>query len=178
MTARQIRNLIFHKDSIALVFSLVFLWFSISLYIDSSFRTTNLIRHTGRINNITTVITRVKNKLFFKESTKELRITVNTEENYFTSITTESFGNITSGIKVGDTITIFTKPKVWGIFGLKSARDISQLTKNDKVMMNFANYKRSISGFFIPTLIFSIILIIIYLVRTTKRYHLDIVGDP
>ena len=103
---------------------------------------------------------------------------MNTEEQYFTLITTGSFGNITTHIEVGDTITIFTKPKVWGIFGLKQVRDISQLTKNDAVIINFANYQRSISGLFILTFIFSIILIIIYLVRTTKRYHLDIVGDP
>ena len=123
------------------------------------------------------MITRVKNKPFFKETTKELRIILNTEEQYFTLITTGSFGNITTRIEVGDTITIFTKPRVWGIFGLKRARDISQLTKKDAVILNFANYKRSISFLFILPFIFSIIVLIVYVVRTTKRYHLDIVGD-
>jgi len=166
MTSRQIGNLILHKDSITLGFSLVFLWFSIGLYIDSAFRTANMIPHTGRIDRISSVITNVKDKPFFKETTKELRLTLNTEDDYFTSITTESFGSIRSRIKVGDTVTILTKPKIWDIFGLKRTRDISQLTKDDTVIINYTKYKRSISGLFILTFIFSIVLLIIYIVRT------------
>lgn len=177
MTTKQLRNLIIHKDSFMLVFSLVFLWFSISLYVDSSFKISNMINHTGRVEHITNVITKVKNKLFFKETTRELQLKLNTEEDYFTSITTKSFKNIVSGIKVGDTVTIFTKPKIWGIFGLKRTRDISQLTKNGTIVINYATYKRRISGLFILTFIFSFILFIVYFVRINKRYHLDIVGD-
>ncbi len=178
MTRRQTLRLIFHKDTIALIASLVFLWFTIGLLVDSNYRFEELAKHRGQLVKIDSVITRVKDKLLFKEITKELRLTIDTDDNYFTSITTKDFGYVTSYISVGDTINIFTKKKLWGIFGMKKARDISHFTKGDIVIIDFEKYRQSLSGLFIFTLMAAIGFFIFYYVRTRRRYIFDIQSNP
>lgn len=178
MTRRQIQKLIFHKDSIALIASLVFLWFTLGLIIDSNFDQKDLTKHSGKLVRIDSVITRIKDKPLFKEVTKELRLTIDTEQNYFTSVTTSHFGDITSKIAVGDTIAIFTTPKFWGIFGMKKPSDISQLTNGNLLVIDFEKYKMSISKIYILTLIASLGFFIFYYIRIRKRYIFDISKNP
>jgi hypothetical protein len=178
MTNRQILRLIFHKDTIALIASIVFLWFTISLIADTKIEKQDLSPHIGKLIKIDSVITKVIDKPFFKEITKELRLTLDTESDYFTSITTENFGYMTSQINLGDTIAIFTKPKLWGLFGMKRTRDISHLTKGNQIVIDFPTYQKSISGLFILTLIATVVFFIIYYLRTIKRYTFDISGNP
>jgi hypothetical protein len=109
MTRRQTLWLIFHKDTIALIASLVFLWFTIGLLVDSNYHFEDLTKHSGRMVKIDSVITRVKDKPLFKEITKELRLTIDTDDTYFTSITNKDFGYITNNIFIGDTVNVFTK---------------------------------------------------------------------
>ena len=170
MTKKQILKLVFHKDTIALIASLVFLWFTMGILVDSNYDKKDLTSHIGQLVKIDSVITRVKDKPLFKEITKELRLTLDNEGNYFTSITTKNFGDITSQINVGDTVTIFTKSKLWGIFGMKKSSNISQLTKGDNVIIDFEKYKQSLSGLYILTLIASAGFFIFYYVRTRRRY--------
>ena len=178
MTRRQTLRLIFHKDTIALIASLIFVWFTIGLLIDSNYRFEDLAKHSGQLVKIDSVITRVKDKPLFKEIIKELRLTINTDDNYFTSITTTDFGYVTSYISLGDTVYIFTKKKLWGIFGMKKARDISHLTKGDMVIIDFEKYQQSLSGLFIITLMAAIGFFIFYYIRTRRRYIYDIQSNP
>lgn len=178
MTRRQTLRLIFHKDTIALIASLVFLWFTIGLLVDSNYRFENLAKHSGQLISIDSVITKVKDKPLFKEITKELRLTIDTDDSYFTSITTKDFGYITRNVSIGDTVNIYTKKKLWGIFGMKKARDISHFTKGDTVLIDFEKYRQSLSGLFIITLIASIGFLILYYVRTKRRYVFDILSKP
>ena len=178
MTRRQTLRLIFHKDTIALIASLVFLWFTIGLLVDSNYRFDDLSIHKGQLVKIDSVITRVKDKPLFKEITKELRLTIDTDDNYFTSITTKDFGYITSYISIGDTVNIFTKKKLWGIFSMKKARDISHLTKGDAVIVDFEKYRQSLSGVFLITLVAAIGFFIFYYLRTRRRYIFDILSNP
>lgn len=178
MTKKQILKLVFHKDTIALIASLIFLWFTIGILVDSNYNKKDLISHIGQLVKIDSVITKVKDKPLFKEITKELRLTLDNEGNYFTTITTKNFGDITSQINIGDTVTIFTKSRLWGIFGMKKSSNISQLTKGDNVIIDFEKYKETLSGLYILTLIASAGFFIFYYVRTRRRYIFDIASNP
>ena len=123
MTKKQFTKLIFQRDIFLLVGSFVCAWFSISLLVDLNTKITDLIPHTGKVILIDSVITKVIDKPLFKQITRELRLKINTEPQYFTSITTVSFNDVTSKIKMGDTVTIFTKPKLLNFFGLKKSND-------------------------------------------------------
>jgi hypothetical protein len=170
MTIKQTIKLVFHKDTFAFIASLVFLWFSISTLADSNFNKKNLTPHTGQLVKIDSAITRVKNKPLFKEITMELRLTLDSERGYFTTITTKNLGDITSKIKIGDKVTIFTKCKLWGMFGFKKPKDICHFTKGANVIIDFEKYKQTLSGLYVLTLIASLGFFIFYYVRTRKRY--------
>jgi len=149
---------------------LVCLWLTISLIADFKIKTSDFIRHKGVILTIDSVVTRVKDKPLFKQTTQELRLTINTEQEYFTSTTTTGFGDITSKIKTGDTVTIFTKPKTIMIFGLKKANDISHLVKDDKTIVDYEEYRATTKKMMILLAIPTIVIAIIYYVRTKKRF--------
>ena len=170
-------QIIFLKETLLLLFALVWFWFSVGLWVDSNYSEKNLKPHYGAITRMDSVITRVKDKPFFKEITKQLRITLNTQgDKVFTLLTTKDFGYVSSKVIIGDTVTLFTKPKVWGIFGLKKSSDINHLIKDEIVIINYQDYKKSISGFFYFTLAFAIILFIAYVVKLRKRLWWDFVG--
>jgi hypothetical protein len=152
-----------------LVFGLVSLWFTASLYVDSHYSVKDLKSHFGEIERLDSSIIRVKDKPLFKEITKQLQVTLSSDVNTYTIETTENFGEIVSKISVGDSVTIFTKPKLWGVFGLKKASIINHLKKNDEVIIDYLVYKRSISGLFYLTLTFSLILLIVYIIKLKKR---------
>lgn len=178
MTKRQIRKLVLHTDTFSLMFSFVLLWFTISLFTDSNLDIKDLTPHTGQVVKIDSVVTRVKDKPFFKETTQELRITIDLENNYYISTSTKNFAHITSRIAEGEMVTVYTKPKILGIFGLKKGRDICHLTNGDAVIIDYKNYKESISGFFVLTLIVSFFGFITYYKRVRKRFIFEIAGDP
>jgi hypothetical protein len=178
MTKEQKLQLIFHRDTLSLIVSLFFLWSLISLLVDGNYRLKDLTKHSGQLAKIDSVITRVKNKPLFKETTKELRLTLDNEKDYFTSITTKDFGGITSKISIGDTVTIFTKNKLWGIFGMKQARDISHFTIGNIVLIDYENYRQTIPVISIISLAGSIGFFIFFYVRTRQRYILNILDKP
>lgn len=178
MTKKQILKLVFHKDTIALIVSLVFLWFTIGILVDTNYDKKDLTPHIGQLVKIDTVILRVKDKPLFKEITKELRLTLDNEGNHFTTITTKNFSHITSQINVGDTVTIFTKSKLWGIFGMKKSNNISQLTNGDNVIIDFEKYKQTLSGLYILTLISSVGFFIFYYLRTRRRHNFNMASKP
>lgn len=168
MTKRQTLRLIFHKDSMILVAALIFLWFTISLLVDSNYTLEHLTKHSGRLTSIDSAITRVKNKPFFKEITKKSTIRIDTEDNYFTCITTKNFGYITSHLSPGDAVTIYTKHRLWGIFGLRNARTITHFTKGNIVLIDFEQYQQSLSGLFMIALPGSVFFFIVCLLGKNK----------
>ena len=176
MKIPKILRLIFLKETIILIGGLVFLWFSVSLYVDSNYTVKDLKPHFGTIKRLDSIVVRVKNKPLFKEVTKQLRVQLSSGDNIYKLETTENFGEVISKIGVGDSVTVFTKTKLWGIFGLKKASIINHLTKDEEVIINYEAYKSSISGLFYLTLIFSIILLIVYIVKLKKRIWWDFDG--
>ena len=169
MTKEKLLKLVFHKDTLALIASLLFLWFTIGLIVDKNYHFQDLNKHNGKIVKIDSVIVKIKNKPFFKEITKELRLSIDKGETYFTTLTTKDFGYITTNIFIGDTVDIYTKTRLWGIFGMKQERNLSHLTKGSKVLIDYDGYKKSLSGIYILTLIVSIGFFIFYFVRLKRR---------
>ncbi len=172
MTGAQFFKFIFHRDTIALVASLVFLWFTLSLFSDSNYDINELRMHKGQLISIDSVIIKKVDKLLFKETTKALHLTISGERKYFSTITKKDFGYVVSQITLMDTITIYTKPRFLGVFGIKSPRDICQLTIDDKIVIDFEKYKESISLANILTLIATFGFFFYYFIRARKRYHL------
>lgn len=162
-------RLIFIKETLILLFGLVWLWFSIGLYVDSNYSVTDLTAQKGEIERLDSSIVRVKDKPLFKEITKQLQVKLSSSQKIYTIETTETFGEIVSKVSIGDTVTVFTKSKLWGIFGLKKASVINHLTKNNEVVIDYSVYKSSISGLFYLTLAFSIVLLIVYIAKLKKR---------
>lgn len=163
-------KLILHEDSLVLIAFFVVLWLSLGLFVDSKIDDKRLVSHTGRIIQIDSVITSVKDKPFFKQVTKELHLTIEGEPDYFSSITTENFGSILQQVKYGDTVTIYTKPKIWMIFGLKENNDITKLKKGETLILDYKKYKQDASLMIYFALPFSIGLLILYFVRIKRRY--------
>ena len=174
MTGSQALRLIFHKETIIFIASLVCLWFAIGLMVDSNYSLPELTKHSGQLVKMDSVVTSVKDKPLFKEVTRELRLTVDTEDDYFTTVTTKDFGGIVNKLAVGDSVEIFTKKKRWGIFGMKKENDISHLVKGDVVLIDFDAYRQSIEGLFILPLLLAIVTLCYYYVLTRRRYMRDI----
>jgi hypothetical protein len=176
MKVPRILRLIFLKETSFLIFGLVWLWVSIGLYVDGNYTVRDLKAHHGTVERLDSFIVRVKDKPFFKEVTKQLRLQLSSDNNVYTLETTENFGNVVSKISVGDSVTVFTKEKLWGIFGLKMSSDINHMTKNGDVVVDYAAYKSSISGLFYLTLILSLVSLVIYIVKLRKRIWWDFDG--
>jgi hypothetical protein len=164
---------IFHNSSFALVASLFFLWASIGLFHDTSLKREDLIAHSGSVVYIDSIPTiggrhgTLKGKKPFL-----LRIVLHTEPSILFSATPlEKYGDfnfITSKINLGDQISIFTKPRLWKIFGLKRDNDISQLVKHNEVIVDYERFKEKVSGLNIFTALASIAFLFWY-IRLTKQ---------
>ena len=141
MKVPKILRLIFLKETFLLIFGLVWLWFSVGLYVDGTYTIEDLKPHNGGIEGLDSVIIRVKDKPLFKEVTKQLRLQLSSDNNVYTLQTTDNFGNVVSKVNIGDTVAVFTKPKLLGIFGLKKASDINHLTKGKDVVIDYTTYK-------------------------------------
>jgi hypothetical protein len=176
MKVLKILRLIFLKETAILIFGLVWLWFSIGLYVDGNYSVGDLKPHNGTIERLDSVIVSVKDKPLFKEVTKQLQLQLSADNKVYTLETTGNFGNVVSKIGIGDSVTVFTKPKLWGIFGLKKASVINHLTKDKEVVIDYATYKRSISGLFYLTLTFSLVLLVVYIVKLRNRIRWDFNG--
>ena len=173
MTQKQTFKLIFHKDIVAFILSLFFLWSTISLLVDSTTNKKDLVAHKGQI--ISLKIIKVTSKKSFKRKFRtELRLSIDNGDNYFTSSKPSNFAEIISRLKVGNSITVFTKPKLFGIFGMKRDNDITHLIKGDLIIIDFEQYKKSISGFFILTFIAFIGFFTFYYIRIRRRLTSDI----
>ena len=176
MKVPKILKFIFLKETLFLVFGVVWLWFSIGLYVDSNYSIKDLKPHNGVLEGLDSVILKVKDKPLFKEVTKQLRLQLSIDNNVYTLETTENFGNIVSKVNIGDSVTIFTKQKLWGMFGLQKTSVISHLTKDKEVVIDYKTYKDSLSGLFYLTLSFSIVLFVVYTVKVRKRIWWDFGG--
>lgn len=155
---------IFHRTSMLLLVSLFYLWASIGLFHDSHLENEDLILHSGRVIYIDSINTK---HAFL------LRIAVDSEPStVFTTTPLKKhshFHFITSKVGLGDKITIFTKPRLWKIFGLKRGNDISRLIKDKEIIVSYERFKQKARGLFLFTAVASIGFLLAYIFVTRKR---------
>lgn len=113
-----------------------------------------LTRTEGTVSVIDSVVTQVKNKPLFKEVTQELRISLMRKENYFTVSSTSGFSAITSKIKPGDHVAIYSDVPMHKWFLGESPR-IYQLEKNGQIIISFDAYQKKMTGPLLLLIIFT-----------------------
>jgi len=169
VTKSRLFQLIFIKETGILIIAIIVLWLAIGLLVDFNYSVENLKGYYGSIVRLDSILTITKDKPLYKEITKELQLKLDSYSKVFTLSTTRDFGYITSKIYVGDYVTIYTKPKLWGIFGLKKGSDINHLTKAEDIIIDYKDYKTSIAGLYLLPLLFAIILFFVYITKLRKR---------
>ena len=115
--------------------------------------------HTGKVSDIQTVITKLKNKPFYKDTIRELQIRLVNNTQYFTISTHSNFNDITRTISKGDTVTIYTKDKVFGIFGYGNPQTIAHLVKTstNKILIDFHEKQQSFASIIILVVLANLI---------------------
>jgi hypothetical protein len=167
-----------HKDSFLLIAALVWLWFAVSMLVDVNYNFHNLHPHKGEVTEIDVAITRIKNKLLYKDTTRELRISLVNEPQYFTISTTNNFDDITETLVVGDTVTVYTKDKLLGIFGYGNSQHIAHLVKHptNQMLIDFRKKQQSISSIVFLPVLATIIFLIWYIIKLRRRLWWDLGG--
>lgn len=171
-------KVLLHKDSFLLIATLVWLWFTISLLVDISYDFQKLKPHTGQVSDVRLAITKIKNKPLYKDTTRELRISLVNEPHYFTISTTSNFDDITETLVAGDTATVYAKEKLLGIFGYGDNQTIAHLVKHpiNQVLIDFRKKQQSNSSIvFLPALA-TIIFLIWYIIKVRRRLWWDLGG--
>ena len=119
----------------------------------------SLERVAGTVAAMDSVVTRVKDKPLYKRVDKELRIYLSNHPNYYKVSTNSDFGFITSKVRVGDEVVMFTNPPFETLILGKSNR-ICQLEHNGEKTIDFKEqnekYHPSIALLLTATIGFSI----------------------
>ena len=171
-------KVLLHKDSFLLIAALVWLWFTISLLIDINYDFQKLQSHTGQVRDVRIAITRIKNKPLYKDTTRELRISLVNEPKYFAISTKSNFDVIAETLVAGDTVSVYTKEKWLGIFGYGDHQTIAHLTKHpmNQVLIDFRQKQQSNSSIVILPALATIIFLIWYIIKVRHRVWWDLGG--
>lgn len=155
------------------------LWFTLNMLVDITTNFKKLHPHTGQVRDMHVVITRMKNKPLYKDTTRELRIALADEHEYFTiSSNKTNFNDITTAVTKGDTITVYTKDKVFGMFGFGDEQVIAHLVKhpNEQVVVDFSEKQQYYNSFARLPILGTIGFLIWYVVRVRKRLWWELGG--
>jgi hypothetical protein len=123
-----------------LVFFFISLWLTAFVLTPIS----SLTKVSGTIARIDSVITRVKNKPFYKQVDKDLRLFLNNQSNFYKVSTSSDFGYITSKIKVGEQITLYTNPAPIDYMSFRMNNRIYHLEYKGETIIDFESHKRSL----------------------------------
>jgi hypothetical protein len=118
-------------------------------YSDEYYDFGKLTKHTGMYSQSQIVITRIKNKPLYKDTTRALRIWLNTEPSYFYIPQYKNFNHILSNLGIEDSISIYTKKKVLDIFGFGGSNQIVHLVNEEKrkTVIDFLHTQAAASDF-------------------------------
>jgi len=170
-------KVLLHKDSFLLIITLVWLWFTVTMLVDANYDFQKLQSHYGQIKYRGVVITKMKNKLLYKDTTRELRIALLGEAQYFEISTTRNIYDLADELSPGDTVTIYTKGKILGIFGFGNERTIVHLVKRpNEVLVDFKkNHRHFASLVFLPALA-TVAFLIWYIIKIRRRLWRELGG--
>lgn len=132
----------FGRKYLLLPATLTFLCFTIWLTSRILTPIDSLTKTVGTVASMDSVITRVKNKPLYKRVDKDLRIHLLEDEHFFKVSSSKGFGFITSKIKIGDEVVIYTDPPFESFLFGKSRR-ICHLGHNGETIIDFRKEKKS-----------------------------------
>lgn len=166
-------KLVFHAQSLILIPALLFLWYAVNLYADNHVDEDELIAHNGQVIFLDTIFAKPEKDLKFNGNSKVNYFRVklhNQPERVFTILTNPTYSNyerITSNVKVGDRITIFTKPQLGSGIGVRESNTIVKIAKSNESVVEF---KRSTRSGFLVLLPISMFLFAVFIFMARKRY--------
>lgn len=171
MKKKQFWKLVFHKDTIMLIFSLVFLWMGISLAHDQLFSFESMEKHTGVIGRSEFVITKLKDKPFFKDTMWELRLYLVDEPEPYLFPTHKKLPEF-DDLFWGDSVSLFTKSRWLGIFGFgeRRIRHLERVT-DKKIFLDHEKVTRSQRGVFLLPFAFFLGFSFWYVGKTRRRMN-------
>lgn len=173
MKKRLVWRILFHTDIFMLVFVIVFLWFTITLLYDQLTSFQSLKKHTGVIRKSEFVITQIKNKPLFKDTTREMRLYLNNDSKYYSIKTNDRLPEFDS-LFWDDSVNLYTKDKWLGIFGFAENMIVHlERVPDGKVFLDYEKAQRSKKGLYLLTGIFTIALFWWYIHRTRRRLYWD-----
>ncbi|HKO81959.1 MAG TPA: hypothetical protein VJU78_16245 [Chitinophagaceae bacterium] len=170
--ANKAFKIIFHKDILLLIFAIVWLWFTVSSIVDKTTGLSQMKQHMGELNRAEIVITKIKNKPLFKDTTREIRLYLVNSESYFTITTNNDYRPILSELYQGDNIlTIYTKQKLFGIFGFGDEKKVNHLQRGNKTIVDYSKHQRSMSAIVWLTGLATIGFTVAFVIRLRKRLY-------
>lgn len=173
MKRNRFWQIIFHTDTFILIFGFVFLWFTITLLYDQLTVFQSLKRHVGVIKKSEFVITGIKNKPLFKDTTREMRLYLNNESNYYSIKANNRLPEFDS-LFWGDSVNLYTKDKWFWIFGFAENMIVHlERIPDGKVFLDYEKVQRSKKGLYLLTGVFDLALFWFYIRRTRHRLYWD-----
>lgn len=175
MKLKQITKAILHPQIFLLLASLLFLWYTFTVWALNNIAEGDLIAHSGLLTNMDTVNTNSKQQLGYRGKTNYyLRFTIDKEPNrMFTLLTRPQYDYIISSqLKVGDSVTLFTLPRFGSkLFGFAEASsEVQKLSKGDKLVFhNTSLYARKNYLWLYINLITSLTFFILYIVKLRRK---------
>ena len=172
LMVNKVFKIIFHKDTLLLVFAIIWLWFTVSFIVDKNTALSQMKQHTGELDRAEIVIPKIKNRPFFKDTTREIRLYLANSESYFTITTNNDYRPILSELYQNDDIlTIYTKQKLFGIFGFGDAKKINHLQRGSKLIVDYSKHQRSMSALLWLTLLATIGFTVAFVIRLRQRLY-------
>lgn len=174
MKNNKLVHILFHKDSILLLAILFLLWLTISLVVDEHYLMGDLQKHTGRYVDAQIIITRIKNKPLFKDTTREVQLRLHNYPWYFTaSPLDQNLNDIVRELSPDDALSIYTKNKKLGVFGWGSAFRVAHMVNEEtgKVVIDYNKARKRAARMKYMSGLAAVIFTIWYIYKVRHRLY-------
>lgn len=170
MTSKQILKLLFHRDVVMLFASAAFFFMTFLSIRDYGLKLSNLDKYQGVFVSCDSTVIKVINKPLFKQVTQRSDLKLENIPYYFSLQTKKDFSYLTSQIKPGDTLLIWTKTKKTDLSKTNFIA-INHLVAKNKIIVDFYKSFSVTPGLILFSLIPAFGFSTWYYVRTKKRFR-------
>jgi hypothetical protein len=168
MTRRRVFKLLFHGDLMMPFVSAVFFFMTLISVRDYGLKLSDLDQYNGVFSSCDSIVIKVIDKPLFKQVTQRLNLKLENIPYNFTIQTTKDFGYLTSKIKEGDSLFIWTKTKKTDLAKTNSIA-INHLIVHDSIIIDFYKTFGVSSKLIIFSLIPALGFLIWYYFKIKKR---------
>jgi hypothetical protein len=168
MTRRQVFRLLFHTDLIMPIASAAFFFMTFMSIRDYGLKLSDLNQYNGVFSTCDSVVIKVIDKPLFKQVTQRLDLKLENVSYNFTIQTTKDFSYLTSKIKEGDSLFIWTKTKKAELAKTNSI-SINHLIVHNNIVIDFYKTFAVTSKLIVFSLIPALGFLIWYYFKIKKR---------